>query len=188
MYCVSSLGTKYKIQNTIFLAACCLLLTVNYCAQTKPIREETNRFLSLDVYKLHGMKRIKFYEQDKIIVKVKTYRNKFKGTIFSLRDTALVLDSTVILYKDIEKIIVDNNNSLTKVAERFLGYSGIGYMALDALNNAINNNKPVVNPRTIAIGLGLIVTGQAIKLLSIKHYKINSRHRIKFIDDNPKDN
>ena len=153
-------------------------------AQKKIIKEETNRFLSLDIHKARTIKRIKFYEQDKITLKVKDYKTKFRGTIYNLSDTSLILDSTLILYKDIEKIIVDNNNSLTKVASAFLMGAGGGYITLDALNNLINSNVPIVNPRTVVIGAVLIVSGQMIKWLSIKHYTINKNHRIKFIDDN----
>jgi len=180
VYQVCVQNTAYNIQLPYYLlpAAC--------SAQTQITRLESNRFMSLDIKKAGTVKRIKFYEQDDIILKVKSYKKKFRGVIISLSDTSLTLDSnTVVLYKDIEKVVVDNNNSLTKVAKVFLMTAGGGYIALDAINNLINSNVPVINPRTVIIGAALIVSGQLVKWLSVKHYKINSRNRIKFIDDTP---
>ena len=155
-------------------------------AQKQPLRGETNKFMSLDIKKVGTTKRIKFYENDNIILKVRSYKKKFKGTIVSLCDTSLTLDSnTVILYKDIEKVVVDNNNSLTKVARTFLMSAGGGYIALDIINNLINSNHPTINPRTVIIGVALVIIGESIKWLSVKHYKIDKEHRIKYIDDTP---
>jgi hypothetical protein len=141
--------------------------------------------MSLDIKKAGTVKRIKFYENDKIIFKVKTYKGRFKGTITSLSDTALVMDSMIIMYKDITHILIDQSNWSTKVSRKFLMTAGGLYMSLDIVNNLINSNVPVVNPRTIVIGVALIIIGQSIKWLSIKHYKINKNHRIKYIDDTP---
>jgi hypothetical protein len=163
-----------------------MLSVVEASAQKKVLREESNRFMSLDIKKPGTIKRIKFYENDKIIFKVKTYRGRFKGMITNLTDTTLTLDNiTVVSYKDIAKVLVDNNNSLTKVARAFLMTAGGGYIALDIVNNLITSTSPVINPRTIIIGAALVVIGQSIKWLSVKHYKIDKNHRIKYIDDNP---
>ena len=129
---------------------------------------------------------IKYFEQDKIILKVKNSNHKYKGVIVSLNDTALILDSTsFILYKDIRKILVDKSTSLTHVAAAFITGCGVGYIGLDALNNAINNNKPILRILDVEIGVGLIAIGQAFRVFTIKHYKINKKHRLKFIDDTP---
>ena len=158
----------------------------NIVAQTEHRIEETNEFLSLDVHKAHNTKRIKFYKGEKIVLKIKNHHKKYKGNIVSLSDTALALDNdTVVLYKNIEKIIINNSTSFTKVAKNFLKAAGGGYIFLDILNNVINSSIPLINPRTIVIGVTLIATGQVIRLLSIKRYKINTQNRIKFIDDNP---
>lgn len=160
-----------------------MLSLVDASAQKQTTRLESNRFMSLDIKKVGTVRRIKFYENDNIILKVKRYKGRFKGTITSLSDTALIMDSMIILYKDITKVLVDNNNYVTSITKKFLRSSGALYMLLDAVNNAINSNTPIINPRTVIIGVSLIVIGQSVKWLSIKHYKINSRHRIKFIDD-----
>jgi len=185
MYCVSSLGTKHKIQCTILLLATCYLLPITCNAQKQILRGESNKFMSLDIKKAGTVKRIKFYENDYITLKVKSYKKKFRGTITSLTDTSLVVDSMTIMYKDITKVVVDNNNSLTKVARAFLMIAGGGYIGLDIINNLINSNVPTINPRTVIIGAALIVSGQLVKWLSIKHYKIDNKHRIKYIDDTP---
>ena len=162
-----------------------MLSAVEASAQKQLLRGESNKFMSLDIKKGATVKRIKFYEQDKIILKVKTYKGRFKGTITSLSDTALVMDSMTIMYKDITKILVNQSSWTTIVSRKFLMTAGGLYMALDIVNNLINSNVPVVNPRTIVIGVGLIVIGQSIKWLSMRHYTINKNHRIKFIVDTP---
>ena len=142
--------------------------------------------MSLDIEHRSTTHRIKFYIQDKIAFKLKQDKKKYKGIITAVNDTALTLDSTTIfLYKNIDKVLVDNSNYLTRSASSFLIGCGVGYVALDALNNAINGNKPILRLLDIEIGAGLVIIGEAIKILSIKRYKINKRHHIKFIDDTP---
>jgi len=142
--------------------------------------------MSLDVEHKSTTRRIKFYIQDKISFKVKQDNKKYKGIITDVTDTSLTLDSiTTVPYKNISKILVDNSNYLTRSASAFLTGCGIGYVVLDAFNNAINKDKPILRLLDIEIGVGLVIVGQAIKILSIKRYKINSKHRIKFIDDTP---
>ncbi len=174
-----------KIRIVSFLLFLVMLSAFEASAQKQLLRGESNKFMSLDIKKGTTVKRIKFYENDNIILKVKSYKGRFKGTITSLSDTALMMDSMIILYKDITKVLVDNNNSLTKVARVFLMTAGGGYIGLDIINNLINSNAPVVNPRTVIIGVSLVIIGQSIKWLSVKHYKINASHRIKYIDDTP---
>jgi hypothetical protein len=169
-----------------FLLFLVMLSVVEASAQKFFLREESNRFMSLDIKKPGTIKRIKFYENDKIILKVKTYRGRFKGTITNLTDTTLTLDNaTVVFYKDIEKVLLDQSNSVTKVASNFLKVAGGGYIALDIVNNLITSTSPIINPRTIVIGAVLIVTGQLVKWLCMRHYKIDKNHRIKYIDDTP---
>lgn len=147
---------------------------------------QSNRFLSLDIEHPSHTKRIKYYEQDKIMVKLKNDPHKYKGTIMLLNDSAMILDSTsLILYKDIRKVLVDRSNSLTHVAAAFITGCGIGYVGLDALNNAINNDKPILRWIDVEIGIGLVAIGQAFRIFAIRHYKINSKHRLKYIDDTP---
>ena len=150
------------------------------------ITAQSNRFLSLDIERISNTKRIKYFEQDKISFKLKNSRHKYKGIIVSLNDTALIIDSTgFILYKNIRKISVDKSNSLTHVASAFISGCGIAYVGLDALNNAINSDKPILRWLDIEIGVGLVAVGQAFKIFTVRHYKINKKHRLKFIDDTP---
>ena len=142
--------------------------------------------MSLEIEHGSNFKRIKYFTGDEIIYKLKQDNRRYHGVITMISDTGIIVDtSVVVLYKEIGKVLVDNSNSLTKVASVFFKGCGIGYVGLDILNNLINSNKPVINPLTIEIGTGLFLSGQIIKWLSIKHYKINKKHRIKFIDDTP---
>ena len=142
--------------------------------------------MSLNIEHKSTTHRIKYYINDEIIFKVKQDNKKHSGIITNVNDTTFTLDSTTtILYKNINKILVDNSNYLTRAASAFLIGCGVGYVALDALNNAINANKPILRLLDIEIGVGLVVIGEAIKILSVKRYKINKKHRIKFIDDTP---
>ena len=147
---------------------------------------QSNKFMSLDIEHKATTHRIKFYIQDKIIFKLKQDKKKYKGIITDVNDSSLTLDSTTaILYKNIDKVLVDNSNYLTRAASAFLIGCGVGYIGLDALNNAINGNKPILRLLDVEIGAGLVLIGEAIKILSIKRYKISKKHRIKFIDDTP---
>jgi hypothetical protein len=150
------------------------------------LNAQSNKFLSLDIEHLSTTKRIKYYEQDKIIFKVKNDKHKYKGIMVSVNDSFFVLDSTrTFRIKDVQKILVDNSNHLTRAATTFISGCGAGYIIIDAFNNIINLDSPIFNIRTLEIGAGLIIVGQVIRILSIKRYKINKNHRLKFIDDTP---
>jgi hypothetical protein len=147
---------------------------------------QSNKFMSLDIEHKSTTRRIKFYIGDEITFKLKQDKKKYKGIIINVNDSALMFDTTtIILFKNINTILVDNSNYLTRAASAFLTGCGVGYVALDALNNVINNDKPVLRWLDVEIGAGLVIVGQAIRILSIKRYKINKKHRIKFIDDTP---
>ena len=150
------------------------------------IYAQSNRFLSLEIERISTTKRIKIYEQDKIMFKVKGSRHKYKGIMVSVNDTSIVIDSTeTILIKNIRKILVDKSNYLTHAASIFISGCGIGYVGLDALNNVINNDKPVLRWVDVQIGVGLLAIGQAFRVFAIKRYTINKKHRLRFIDDTP---
>ena len=147
---------------------------------------QSNKFMSLDIEHRSTTNRIKYYINDEIIFKLKGGKKKHKGIITDVNDTALILDSKrLILYKNINKILVDNSNYLTRAASSFLIGCGAGYVGLDAFNNAINGTKPILRLLDIEIGAGLVIIGETIKILSIRRYKINKKHHIKFIDDTP---
>ena len=142
--------------------------------------------MALEIERTSNTKLIKFYVQDKLTFKLQGDRRKYSGIITELNDSSFVINNKVIIsYKYIGKVIVDNSNHLTRAASAFLIGCGAGYMALDAINNAINGNKPILRLIDIEIGVGLVVIGGAIKYFSLKRYKINKKHRIKFIDDTP---
>jgi len=147
---------------------------------------QSNKFMSLDIEHKSTTHRIKFYLQDKITFKLKQDKKKYTGIITDVTETSFTIDSTTtVLYTNLNKILVDNSNYLTRAASAFLIGCGVGYVGLDALNNAINGNKPILRLLDVEIGAGLVIIGEAIKILSIKRYKINKKHRIKFIDDTP---
>jgi hypothetical protein len=142
--------------------------------------------MALEVEHKSTTRRIKFFVQDKLTFKLKDDKRKYTGIITELSDTTLVINNKFIIsYKDIDKVIIDNSNHLTRAASAFLIGCGAGYLALDALNNAINGNRPILRLLDIEIGVGLVAIGEAIKILTIKRYKINKKHHIKFIDDTP---
>jgi hypothetical protein len=147
---------------------------------------QSNKFMALEIEHKSTTKRIKFYVKDKITFKLKDDKRKYAGIITELSDTTLIINNKFIIsYRDISKVIVDNSNHLTRAASAFLIGCGAGYLALDALNNAINGNRPILRLLDIEIGVGLIVIGGTIKYFSFKRYKINKKHHIKFIDDTP---
>jgi hypothetical protein len=150
------------------------------------IYAQSNKFMALEVEHKSTTRRIKFFVQDKLTFKLKDDKRKYTGIITELSDTTLVINNKFIIsYKDIDKVIIDNSNHLTRAASAFLIGCGAGYLALDALNNAINGNRPILRLLDIEIGVGLVAIGEAIKILTIKRYKINKKHHIKFIDDTP---
>lgn len=173
----TAVGSR-KAQKTIYL----LLLIMCFFA----CKAQSNRFLALEIEKINTTKRIKYFEKDEILFKVKGSHKKYRGIITALSDSAMQLDNQKLIYfTNITKVVVDNSNYLTRAGSAFLIGAGAGFVALDSFNNLINGDRPVIKPLSIEISTGLLSAGYIIRFFERKRYRINSRHRLKFIDDTP---
>src|ERR1700757_258968 len=103
-----------------------------------------NRFLAIDIYKSKGVKRVRLYEKDKVIIKLKNGQ-KCGGAITVILDTSIVIaEKNVIPINNIHTIIIDNSHSIPKTFSTFFVEAGVGLFAISAVNNIITDDPPII--------------------------------------------
>ena len=141
------------------------------------------QFVALDVTKVNGFKRIKYYIGDEIRYKNAENNRRYKGKIVALSDSLIVFENkTVVNIKDIKVVYRDNANFVTRSLARFCLVFGPGFLGLDTFNNLINRRKPIVNDLAIQEGAAFVGAGLILDNMMKKRYKIGKRRSIKIMD------
>lgn len=141
------------------------------------------QFLALDVSRLTGFKRIKYYLGDEITFKLKDGHKKQKGKIIAFSDTTFQLENkTFVNIKDIKAIYRNNENFVTHGLARFCLVFGPGFLGLDTFNNLINKRKPLINDMAVKESAAFVGGGLIFKNMMKRRYKIGKRKSIKVID------
>ena len=144
------------------------------------------RFLALDVYKWTGAKRFRFHENEKLSFSVLDNGKVFTHTLLHIYDSVIVFDNGAeVPLKNIDKIVVNRSTIVSHGLSKFLIDIGAGYMVLDAFNNSVNGETPILKKQVIETGLGCMIAGKIISLLPIRRYRINARRTLKVIDVTP---
>jgi hypothetical protein len=166
------------IRKILFLTILITVFCFNYSSAQK--------ILVLDVYHVTGnMKRIRFYQKDKLSFRLHESRKFFTHVITFIGDSSIVLDGNWILpISEIEKIKVDGSNHLVHTLSRFLIDCGIGFFVLDSFNSLTNGDE-LFKPQVIEESAGLIISGLILKCLPVRKYKMNPRRVLKIIDVTP---
>jgi len=108
-------------------------------------------------------KNYKFYEGDQIHVKIKTDTAdlQVRGVLYAIYDSSIILNyDNIILMKDI--MVVYRPRWWAKILSYSAIAGGVGYLALDVFNRAINHDDPILLQETlvtsgIIIGVGLLL-------------------------------
>jgi hypothetical protein len=131
--------------------------------------------LIMHVQHLTRVKRVEFGTGDEIKFRLKDDPAKYSGKIGSIGDSLINISDLVIPIKSIAVIYVNNANYLSSMFSKFMIRGGLGFIALDAINNLANGTNPIVNPLAVYIGLPVALVGEMIRLLSYKKYRIGSK-------------
>lgn len=163
---------KMKVFSFAFFL--CVAITSNCIAQ---------QFLALDVSRVIGFKRIKYYVGDEITFKLKDSNKKHRGKIISFGDSLFQLENkTFVNIGNIKSIHRNNANFVTNGLGRFCLIFGPGFLGLDTFNNLINKRKPLINDMAVKEGAAFVGGGLILKNMMKRRYKIGERKSIKIVD------
>lgn len=118
------------------------------------------------------VKNYKFYEGDKIHIKVKNYASisNIEGVLTQIRDSIIIIDDSYLIpIQDI--ITVYKERFWIKLVIPVMFIAGIGYIVLEAFNRAINKETPVITKETTIISSSLVAGG--FTLMPLKEQKLN---------------
>lgn len=141
------------------------------------------QFLALDVSRVTGFKRIKYYIGDEITFKLKDSHKKQNGKIVSFGDSLFQLENkTIVNIKEIKVIYRNNANFVTHGLSRFCLIFGPGFLGLDTFNNLINKRKPLINDMAVKEGAAFVGGGLILKNMMKRRYKLGKKKTIKIVD------
>jgi hypothetical protein len=139
-------------------------------------------FLALDVSRITGFKRFRYYPGDKIYFKDASSNKRYKGTIVGLRDSVVIFADREVNVKDIKIVYRDNGNFVTHGLSRFSIGFGILFVSLDTFNNGTHGRKPLVNEEAVTESAGFVAAGLVIKQMMKHRYKMGKRRSVKIVD------
>jgi len=147
------------------------------------------KILRLDIQRPFRIKEISFYTKDRITLKVKSSKKIIYGTILAIGDSGIVVSnkksSDTVAIKQIRLIILNHTNYLTESFSYVFTIAGVGIMGIDAVNNLLNYESPIIKTSIVKTGVGLIATGIIIKIIPKRRHKIGKRKKLKVTNLSP---
>lgn len=147
-----------------------------------PISALCQKFLALEK---HGrIKRLRFYENDKINIRLNEEKFFRSGYIDAFTDTSFFLDGENISLKKIDAVLIrktKGGHALLRQMVYFLPAGGVFILGLAAGNSVINNDYPLIPKSTYYVAGGMALAGMLLCPLTFRVYKIKN-HPLKIID------
>jgi hypothetical protein len=120
--------------------------------------------------------RVVYQDGDEFKFRVKNSPSPYTCTLVRICDSILYLDNNFsVELRDLDKIYVDHANFLTRKLSKFFIYLGLGYPALDALNNGFNQFHPIIDQTTLIAGGVCVVSGLVMKVAFRRKYKVGPK-------------
>jgi hypothetical protein len=140
---------------------------------------------SLQIISGQSGKKYEVFVKEKLHYKLKGDLFYKINTISGIRDSLLVFtNDSVIKLNAIKRIKLPSDNHLLNTFQKFFITAGIGFIALNTTNNAINDISPVLDKRAVYISGALLGTGVIMKLLSTRRFKIGKRNVLRVSETN----
>lgn len=125
-------------------------------------------------------KNFKYFEGDGIILRKISTGTKIDGIIHEISDTSILVNyDNEIMLNDIERIIKPRWGFT--LLSRITRIAGAGYLAIDMVNNAINN-ETVVDENTLIISGSLVAFSYALVPLNKRKMKVDKKWRLKILN------
>lgn len=160
------------------------LLVVLYLLACVPVAR-AQKALTIDVFTLGHFKRIHLYQNDQITFKLKGSSHKRTHTLMDMdmADSILYIETgEAIRLNQIKSIIIDRSNFVTRMLASGFRVAGVGYVAIDAFNNAINEEAPVFKERVLVAGAGLFAVGEIIHLANKQRIRPGKNRALQILD------
>lgn len=138
-------------------------------------KREGNRFLALE--KQGKVKRIRYYVGSKIEFKLKSDPTLYRTSIEAIKDSAVVIHETTIPLSQFSSVYIHPKRPLSRILSTFFMVAGIGYFALDTVNNEFSptGGTFMTSGVFIAPSLALLLT------LKKRRIKLNKQNFLKTI-------
>lgn len=126
------------------------------------------------------VKNLKFHEGDGIHILVKNQPTvpEIEGTLTQIRDSSILIDDMYLIpLKDITAVYKER--FWPRLAVPVLFIAGIGYIALEGFNRAINKDAPLITKETAIISSSLVAGGLALIPLKDRKYIVGEKWHVK---------
>ena len=140
------------------------------------------KFLAID--KSGKVKRIRFYENEKINIRLNDENFFRTGNIDAIGDSSFVFDGKTIALSDINAIIVyknDGGHAFIKELSSNLPAGGVFLLLVTAANSLINASYPLVPVSMYIISGSLVAGGFLLRPLTYRIYKAK-KYPLKIMD------
>lgn len=162
-----------------FISIIFLFLALNVSSQ-QSLQVITERFGKVKKYEIFPKELLHYKLKGQLFYKT--------NTIVNLRDSFIVFSNdSVIRLNRIKAIRLDSKNHLAQTFRSIFIVGGIGFIALNTTNNAINDVSPLIDKRAVYVSGALIGTGILMKFLTTKYIRINKRKVVKISEINYSD-
>jgi hypothetical protein len=116
------------------------------------------RLLALE--KRGAIKRIRYYAGDEIQFRLKGEAVLYSPIIEQVLDSAIIVNNTLIKFSEIGAVKIYRKRPFLNLMSRFALIGGVGYLAIDLVNNGFR-----FYDRTLITSAGFVVPGLGISLL-----------------------
>ena len=159
----------------IVIGLCCLLY-LGARAQT---------IMTVDLYRLGTVKRIRFYPGDPITYKLKGGRMRH-STFAGGRDSLVYLgDGNTVAFSEIRTIMIDRSNWLVRKLYRTGMIGGVFIVAIDAANNIGNRRPTVVDTPFLEVGASMVAAGIILRFASRRYIHPGPNRRLQILNLDP---
>ena len=140
------------------------------------------KFLALEK---HGrIKRLRFFENDKINIRLSGETFFRSGTVDAFTDTSFFLDGENISLKKIDAVLVrktKGGHALLRQLVFYLPAGGAFFLGITAANSLINDSEPLVPKNMFFVTGGMAAAGLLLYPLTFRVYRTKN-HPLKIID------
>ncbi|MBA3662803.1 MAG: hypothetical protein H0W61_01155 [Bacteroidetes bacterium] len=139
--------------------------------------------LQVLVTRFGKIKKFEFYTNDMLEYKLKGRFFYRTDKIVNMSDSLLVFaNDSVVKLNQIKAVRIHKGGHFAKTMQEVFFIGGIGFLALNTANNAINNTSPVVDNRAVYIAGALVGTSLIIRFLSTRHVRFSGKNMLRVID------
>ncbi len=154
-----------------------------------------SRYLALDaIGGLGGFHRYRYFEGDPINFRIRTDGAKYRATLTGVTDSSFSVlmnnevmgraESVPFRFADVQRVYAHRQIPFVTAGSVLFPIAGIVYVLADFINSRNSdglNGKPRFDSNSLIPGGALVLAGGLCYKLSNTSYRINERHRLKFM-------